>query len=53
MSDGQNLGMVDGKNIIIKMVDGKPTINGTAHILATVPASNGIVYAIDEVIVPE
>ncbi|WP_447951933.1 fasciclin domain-containing protein [Chryseobacterium koreense] len=53
MSDGQNLGMVDGKNITIKMVDGKPTINGKAHILATVPASNGIVYAIDEVVVPE
>lgn len=53
MSDGQTLGMVDGKNITIKMVDGKPTINGKAKIVATVPASNGIVYAVDEVILPE
>lgn len=53
MSDGQSLGMVNGKNIKITMVDGKPTINGKAKILATVPASNGIVYAVDEVLLPE
>lgn len=52
-TDGQNLGMVDGKNITIKMVNGKPTINGTTNIVATVPASNGIVYAVDNVILPE
>jgi uncharacterized surface protein with fasciclin (FAS1) repeats len=53
MSDGQSLGMVNGKNIKITMVDGKPVINGKARIVATVPASNGIVYAIDEVLLPE
>lgn len=53
MSDGQTLGMVNGKNIKITMVDGKPMINGKARIVATVPASNGIVYAIDEVLLPE
>lgn len=52
MSDGQSLGMVNGKNITITMVDGKPVINGKAKIVATVPASNGIVYAIDEVLLP-
>ena len=53
MSDGQSLGMVNGKNIKITIVDGKPVINGKAKIVATVPASNGIVYAIDEVLLPE
>lgn len=52
MSDGQSLGMVNGKNITITIVDGKPVINGKAKIVATVPASNGIVYAIDEVLIP-
>lgn len=52
MSDGQSLGMVNGKNIKITIVDGKPVINGKAKIVATVPASNGIVYAIDEVLIP-
>lgn len=52
LQDGQSLGMVDGKNITIKMVDGKPTINGTAHIVASAPASNGIVHVIDEVLQP-
>jgi len=28
-------------------------INGKAEIVATVPASNGIVYAIDEVLLPQ
>lgn len=53
MSDGQTLGMVNGKNIKITMVDGKPVINGKAKIVATVPASNGIVYVIDGVLLPE
>jgi len=52
MSDGMSLGMVNGKNIKITMVDGKPVINGKAKIVSTVPASNGIVYVIDEVLVP-
>lgn len=52
MTDGMSLGMVNGKNIKITIVDGKPVINGKAKIVATVPASNGIVYAIDEVLIP-
>ena len=53
MTDGQSLGMVDGKNISIKMVNGKPTINGTVNIIASVPASNGIVHVVDGVILPQ
>lgn len=52
MTDGQNLGMVDGKNITIKMVNGKPTINGTVNIIASVAASNGMVHVVDSVILP-
>lgn len=53
LMDGQSLGMVDGKNITIRIVDGKPVINGKAHIVASVPASNGIVHVIDEVLTPQ
>ncbi|MCC2590891.1 fasciclin domain-containing protein [Chryseobacterium sp. MFBS3-17] len=53
MTDGLRLGMVNGKSITITLQDGKPVINGKAKIVATVPASNGIVYAIDEVLLPE
>ena len=52
MTDGQSLGMVDGKNITIKMVNGKPTVNGTVNIIASVPASNGMVHVVDGVILP-
>lgn len=51
LQDGQSIGMVNGKNATIKVVDGKPTING-ANIIASVPASNGIVHVIDNVIQP-
>ena len=53
LTDGQNLGMVDGNPISIKMVDGKPVVNGTITILASVPASNGIVHVVDSVILPD
>ena len=52
MQDGQSLGMVNGQNVTVKMIDGKPVINGKAHIIASVPASNGIVHVIDEVLLP-
>ena len=52
MTDGQSLGMVDGKNITIKMVNGKPTVNGTVNIIASVPAANGMVHVVDGVILP-
>ena len=50
--DGQSFGQVNGGNIKITMVDGKPVINGKAHILASIPASNGIIHVIDEVLLP-
>lgn len=52
LKDGQTYNQVNLKNISISMQDGKPLINGKAHILASVPASNGIIHVIDEVLLP-
>lgn len=52
LQDGQSLGMVNGGNTKVSIVDGKPVINGKARIVASVPASNGIVHVIDEVLTP-
>ena len=50
--DGQVIGQVNGGNITISKKDGKIMVNGTATIVAAVPASNGIVYIIDGVLLP-
>lgn len=52
MRDGQSLGQVNGKNILLNVKDGKYMINGKASIVASVPASNGIIHVIDEVLLP-
>lgn len=49
LKDGQQIDEVFGGKVTIGVKDGKYTVNG-ANILATVPASNGIVYVIDQVI---
>lgn len=51
LTDGRVLNMVNLKNAEIKVVDGKPTING-AHIVASIPAANGIIHVIDQVLLP-
>ena len=51
LKDGMKLGMANLKNVTIKVVDGKPQING-ANILASIRASNGIVHVIDSVLLP-
>ena len=48
--DGQTLNMVDGSNLKVSVTNGNVTLNGKAHILSSIPASNGIVYVIDEVL---
>ena len=52
MQDGQTIGQVNGSNITISKKDGKIMINGVANIIGSVPASNGIVYIIDAVLLP-
>lgn len=51
LKDGQLLGMANGKKVTIHVQDGKVTVND-AVILASVPASNGIVHIIDGVLLP-
>ena len=50
--DGQTLGMVNGDNITVSVKDGQVTLNNKVHIVASVPASNGIVHIIDGVLLP-
>jgi len=52
LQDGQIIGMANGGNITITVKDGKPLINGTAKILASIPASNGVVHVVDTVLLP-
>jgi uncharacterized surface protein with fasciclin (FAS1) repeats len=53
MQDGQTLNEVNGGNITIsKSADGKIRINNKATIIASIPASNGVIHVIDEVLLP-
>lgn len=52
MKDGQVIGMANGDNITLSVKDGKVMVNGTATIIATIPASNGIIHVIDAVLLP-
>jgi uncharacterized surface protein with fasciclin (FAS1) repeats len=52
LTDGMTIGMVNGDNVTVSIKDGKIILNGTATIVASVPASNGIVHVIDAVLLP-
>jgi uncharacterized surface protein with fasciclin (FAS1) repeats len=52
LQDGQSIGQVNGGNITISKKNGKLMVNGVANVIGTVPASNGIVYVIDAVLLP-
>jgi uncharacterized surface protein with fasciclin (FAS1) repeats len=51
-TDGMTLGMVNGDNVKVTVKDGKIILNGTATIIASIPASNGMVHVIDAVMLP-
>lgn len=52
MQDGQKINMVNLDDITLGVKDGKVMVNGTANVVATIPASNGIIYVIDAVLLP-
>ncbi len=52
LQDGQSIGQVNGGNITISKKDGNIYVNGTAKIIASIPASNGIIHVIDGVLLP-
>ena len=51
LKEGQKINQVNLDDVVIGVKDGKYTVNG-ANIVATVPASNGIVYVVDAVLLP-
>jgi uncharacterized surface protein with fasciclin (FAS1) repeats len=52
LTDGQVVGQVNGENITISKNGEKIMVNGNATVTGTVPASNGIIYVIDAVLLP-
>lgn len=52
IKDGQVIGQANGDNITLSVKDGKVTVNGGANIVASIPASNGIIHIIDAVLLP-
>lgn len=50
--DGQVISCANGGNVTMAVKDGKITVNG-ANIVATVPATNGIIHVIDAVLLPK
>ena len=52
LTDGQTNNQANLKNITINIKDGKMIVNNSANVVATISASNGIVYVIDEVLLP-
>ncbi|HRG68617.1 MAG: fasciclin domain-containing protein [Saprospiraceae bacterium] len=51
LQDGQTIGMASGDNVTIQLKDGKMMVNG-ANVVATVPATNGLIYIVDAVLLP-
>jgi len=47
-----NLNQVNGKNVKLTKNDGKLQVNG-ANVTATIETSNGIIYVIDNVLIPQ
>ena len=52
LTDGLSIGMANGNNVTISVKDGKIIVNGTATVIATIPAANGIIYVVDAVLLP-
>lgn len=51
-TDGQTLGMVNGDNVTVSVKDGNVTLNNSARITGSIHASNGMIYVIDQVLLP-
>jgi uncharacterized surface protein with fasciclin (FAS1) repeats len=51
-TDGQVLGMVNGDNVTVNVKNGKVMLNNSATIIASIPASNGMIHVIDGVLLP-
>jgi uncharacterized surface protein with fasciclin (FAS1) repeats len=52
-TDGMTIGMVNGGTVTVSVKDGKIVLNNSATIVASIPASNGMVHVIDGVLLPK
>jgi uncharacterized surface protein with fasciclin (FAS1) repeats len=52
LADGMTLGMVNGDKVTVSVKDGKIILNRSANVIASIPASNGIIHVIDAVLLP-
>jgi len=52
LKEGQSIGQVNGDHIKITKKEGILYVNGNAKIVASIPASNGIIHVIDGVLLP-
>ena len=52
MQDGQKINMANLDDITLSVKDGKVMVNGTANVLVSIPASNGIIHVVDAVLLP-
>jgi uncharacterized surface protein with fasciclin (FAS1) repeats len=52
-TDGATIGTAGGPSVKITVKDGKVVVNGSATIIGTVEASNGIVHVVDGVLLPQ
>ena len=51
--DGQQFEMVNGGKIMITKKDNKTYVNGNSEIIASIPASNGIIHVVNAVLLPK
>ena len=52
MLDGQKINMANLGDITLSVKDGKVVVNGTANIIASIPAANGVIHVVDAVLLP-
>ncbi len=52
LKDGMKLNMANGGDVKISVKDGQIFLNGTAKVVGTVSAANGIIHVVDGVLVP-
>ena len=52
MQDGQKINMANLGDITVSVKDGKVMVNGSANVITSIPAANGIIHVIDAVLLP-
>merc|ERR1712125_22374 len=52
LSDGQEVPTLEGSTVAIDVSDSGVNVNGANVVIADVPAANGVIHAIDGVLVP-